>query len=156
MFASLVAVVASMRGLGAQTAARRRGLTAHEKYAECMKYTSGSHSERLGKCCGQNPEALDCLDMYMECKALFDGELRQQYEAIGELPPDWNTSESRCREYCHSLSDTPQWCAFPTWAIILISVVSGWIVISVIIICCWVRKRKKPKPAEPFNPLNEF
>lgn len=124
-----------------------------------MNGISGNLSEypsRVGVCCGENPDALDCLAMSMECKAYFDGTLEEQYEAIGQLPSDWNVSEIRCHNYCDHLSDKPAWCAFPKWVSIGICIGVGWLIISTIVIYCWVKRRNKQQPAEPFNPLDDF
>jgi hypothetical protein len=90
--------------------------TPQEKYTDCMDNLSDGLSEypsRVGVCCGRNPEALDCLGMYMECKAYFNGKLEEQYEVIGEFPSDWNVSGIRCYNYCNHLDSKPSWCTFP-------------------------------------------
>jgi hypothetical protein len=111
---------------------------------------TGSRSELLGMCCGKHPTALDCLSMHMGCRAFFDGALQEQSEATGELPP----TGTRCKRHCDNLGGA-RWCGFPPSVGIAIACELGWGVISIVAIC-WIKKRNKPEPAEPFNPLNEF
>jgi hypothetical protein len=77
----------------------------------------------------------------------------EQREAAGEFPADWNQSKARCGQYCHNLNP-PAWCAFPAWASVAITFGAAWVIMSVVVVCCWIRKRSKL--AEPFSPLNEF
>jgi hypothetical protein len=150
------------RRIEGRNGAQVRLLAAHsdEQFAECIDNTSDSSPDypaKFGKCCGRNPEAARCVNLYVACKSYYDGSLRDHYmKHNGTLPPDWEKNGIQCKQYCQNHNGRPMWCGLSLSAIIGMATAALWIVGGVTVLYCRCMRKRSGQQHEPLSQFHEL
>jgi hypothetical protein len=132
---------------------RLQSASSDEQFAECVNNLldrSPNYPAKFGECCGRNPEASRCVNVYIACKSYYDGSMRDHYmKQNGTLPPDWNKNEILCKQYCQYHNGEPMWCGRSLPAIIGMAAAALWIAGGGTVLYCGCMRKRSGQRDEP-------